>query len=59
MKKITKLEQVFTHEDWIKYVASIIGRSGGLKGGKSTSKAKQRASKLNGKKGGRPKKGEK
>jgi len=41
-------------------VAAHMGRIGGLKGGaiggKSTSEAKQRASRENGKKGGRPKK---
>jgi len=43
-----------------KDVAAHMGRIGGLKGGaiggKSTSEAKQRASRENGKKGGRPRK---
>ncbi len=37
--------------------AVALGRLGGLKGGRSTSKAKQAAARINGAKGGRPKKG--
>lgn len=41
-------------ENKISKAAALLGRVGGAKGGKSTSLAKQRAARKNGKKGGRP-----